>query len=103
MTHAKAVQLVVYNSRLGGFTNWPIEKGGRMGQEEGLAGSCTIDNIENKKVTKSENLDLNITSCGLSPDLVSCKPVPEHSPLNECGQQNVKVRKVKAFFLLLLE
>ena len=28
---------------------------------------------------------------------MSCKPVPEHSPLNECGQQNVKVRKVKVF------
>ena len=33
----------------------------------------------------------SIASCGLSPDLVSCKPVPEHSPLSECGQQNVKV------------
>ena len=49
------------------------------------------------KVTKSENLHLDITSYGLSTDLVSCKPVPEHSPLNECGHQNVKVRKVKVF------
>ena len=31
-----------------------IEKGGRMGQKEGWAGSCTIDNIENKKVDASE-------------------------------------------------
>ena len=58
MTHAKAVQLV-FNSRLGGFTNWPIEKGGRGEQEEGWAGSCTIDNrikdnIDSKKIDASE-------------------------------------------------
>ena len=53
--------------------------------------------IVKAKVTKSENLHLNITSCGLSTDLVSCKPVSEHSPLNECGQQNVKVRKEGVF------
>ena len=55
VTHAKAVQLVVYNSRLGGFTNWPIEKGGRGVQEGGWAGSCNMDNrkkdnIDSKKV-----------------------------------------------------
>ena len=46
-------------SRLGGFTNWPIEKGGRGVQEGGWAGSCNMDNrkkdnIDSKKVDASE-------------------------------------------------
>ena len=38
VTHAKAVQLVVYNSSLGGFTNWPIEnwKGWKRGARRRL-------------------------------------------------------------------
>ena len=57
VTHAKAVQLMVCNSRLGGSTNWPIEKGGRGEQEEGWVGPCTIDNrikyyIDSKKLMR---------------------------------------------------